>query len=198
MWINLTIEKESPVSHCIYICTINDKQTVELISAAILGLGVKTSPAASNGSLFHEKNGSKTTVMAIRVDNFSTKLSNTELLDRICKAIDRYTYFGIIIEDSVSRNSNWRSGNVGNQEFDKVMCAQEKTKPEPKPEPKPTNPTIDTPPQIDLKTVAKIVKATANMSDIFFDDIPQADRKLLARELERLCEDPNASLDPKG
>lgn len=179
MWTTVTVKKENSVSHNIYICTANNKQTIDLISAAILGMGIKTSPAANDGSLFHPKSGSATTMLAIKVDNFNTKLSKSGLLDRICKAIDKYTYFGIVIKDNEDGSTSWRGGNT---EFKPEHQA---TDIEPK--------TTDAPLRIDLKTVAKLIKATVNMSDIFFDDIPQADRRLLARELEKLCEDPNAS-----
>ena len=161
-------------------------------------MGVKTSPAASDGSLFYKKDGLKTTVMAITVDNFNINLSRSEILNRICKAIDQYTYFGIIIKDNANGGASWYAGNVGAQEFNRVMHTHE-TKIELKSELKTDSKTektekTDTLPHLDLKKVTKIIKATVNMSDVLFDDISQADRKLLARELEKLGEDPSASL----
>jgi hypothetical protein len=191
-------EIKPAVSHTIWISTVQNQEIIDRIVAAIIGMGVKVSPAASNGSLFHRKDGAQTTVVALDVANFNDKLKRAEIMDRIANAINDYDYFGIVLHEP--SGSSWRAGNVVSSKSLKNILKKGEdavsAPEEPKPNAEDAQPTpAGSSPRIDLQLLLKLVKATTDMSDIFFDGIDQAERKLLARELEKMCEDPAASID---
>lgn len=196
----VTVREENSVSHTIWISTIQNQEVIDRIVAAIIGLGLEVSPTASDGSLFHRKEGSQTTIVALDVSNFNDQLQRSQILDRITDAIRKYDYFGVILKDS--KGSSWRAGNIVSSKSlknilkkgdDAVSTPEPKLNEPPPEEPKPA--TAGSSPRVDLQLLLKLVKATTDMSDIFFDGIDQAERKLLARELEKMCQDPTASID---
>ena len=203
--INWSETKVKPVSHTIYICTVNKKKTIERIYAAIVGLGVNVSAAdTANHSLCANGEDKKTTIAAIEVHNFNPNFKRGEILDRIAKAIDSFDYFGVILM-CPDGSSVWRAGNVYHDNFDRVLSTvtpekstdrnseiekepKQELKQAPEPEPKEVSK-----PRIDLQLLTKVIRATVDMSDIFFETT-QSDRRLLARELEKLCENPDATI----
>lgn len=176
------------MSHTIWICTVNNQEVVDHIYAAIVGLGAEVKAAASNGSLYHQKDGVQTTVAGISVSNFKD-LENLELLNKICAAIDKYDFYGIILQNNKTRISSWQAGNVipGKNLRNTFQKANEIVEEQPEPEPEP-DPNKRLEGKSALLLLTRIVQATTEISDIFFDDISQQDRRLLARDLEKLCE----------
>lgn len=193
VWKTTEIKKEQPVSHTIWICTVNNQEVVDHIYAAIVGLGAEVKAADASGSLYHHKPGAQTTVAAINVSNFKD-LKNTEILNKICAAIGKYDYYGIILQNNKNQSSSWRAGNITSgknlrntlQKADKAEVVDKEPE-QPKPEPE-SDPKKRLEGKSALLLLTRIIQATTEMSDIFFDDISQQDRRLLARELEKLCE----------
>ena len=204
-WIT-TIEEDKILSHTIWICTINNAEVVEHMVGAIVGLGVNVSSAAANNTLFHEKPGSQTTIVALTLSNLNRNLKNSDILDKICSAINHLDYYGIVIQKS-NGGSAWRAGNISSgknientfnkakdlKDFEENKEVLKETSDDKKPMAQPAQPVLGG--KEAVRVLTSIVRATCEISDVFFDNIPQQDRKLLARELEKICESNEISLD---
>lgn len=176
------VRKKMP--HTIYICVPNDESGIEKIFATIGSLGISISPAAKDNRLFCNEPAA-TTIIAIKASNFKRSVSNIQIMELVEQAINKFTYYGIIIKNS-DGSSSWGCGNTPKIPITKnAEVKNAEVKSEPKPTPISKTPRPD--PLEDFNytdLLLKVIEKSVSISDVFFDGISRDDRMLLSRKLK--------------
>lgn len=185
----------------IFICTVQDKDLINNIIAAIVKLGVNVSAASNSKSLYHSIGNDTPAIIGISANNFNDKLKLNDILDRICLAISNFKYFGIVITSDYS--TSWRGGNAPVSDVSTKLQKANKTyaveinndvkvtkvtdvKINANPKDDKSENKIDL--STDLPLITKLLRCTTTMSDVFFDNVPKEERILLADKVEALLD----------
>jgi len=197
------VKKEERMSHNLWICTPKDTEIIDHICAKIVGMGVKISALAQNGNIYQDKQSSPTTIIAIKIHNFNSKLGIGDVLSRIKNKIKDHPYYGIVLVNTRTNKCIWGAGNVEDWDMhapddrwevglDIPPAKAEVEKSEP--EPQKNEPKKDPVGDIDMSLLLRVLKASTAISDVFFDNVSQNERRKLYEKVETLATGPNHSL----